>query len=122
MIPARYNVGDSDVRPWGRWVVLDVTGHLVVKKLTVDTGKRISLQRHKFRSERWIVMEGVATVQRDAETLVLQPGEGVMIPQNCKHRLANESDEPISILEIQFGEILSEDDIERFDDDFGRTN
>lgn len=122
MIPARYNIGDSDERPWGRWVVLDRTEHLVVKKLMVEAGKRISLQRHKFRSERWIAMDGVATVQRDAETIILNPGEGVMIPQNCKHRLANEGDKPIAILEIQFGEILSEDDIERFDDDFGRTN
>lgn len=93
---------------------------LVVKKLTVNPGRRISLQRHRFRSERWILMEGVATVQRDRETSLLRPGDGVMIPQNCLHRLSNDTDAPITVLEVQFGELLSEDDIERFDDDFGR--
>lgn len=121
MIPARYNIGDSEGRPWGRWAVLDITPQLVVKKLIVEAGKRISLQRHKFRSERWIVTQGTATVQKDEETIWLHPGEGVLIPQNCLHRLANDSSEPVTLLEIQYGELLSEDDIERFDDDFGRT-
>ena len=93
---------------------------LVVKKLTVYPGKRLSLQRHRYRTERWIIMQGEALVQRDDELLSLRSGEGVMIPQNCKHRLCNESDEPAIVLEVQFGELLSEDDIERFDDDFGR--
>lgn len=120
MIPATYHIGDSDSRPWGRWVVLDKAPQLVVKKLTVDAGKRISLQRHRFRSERWIVMEGEAVVQRDEALVVLRAGDGIMIPQNCLHRLTNESSSAITVLEVQFGEILSEDDIERFDDDFGR--
>lgn len=101
-------------------MVLDRTPQLVVKKLTVSPGKRISLQRHTCRAERWLVMEGEATVQRENELMVLQPGDGVLIPQNCKHRLSNESAHPITVLEIQFGELLSEDDIERFEDDFGR--
>lgn len=118
--PTSYSIGDADTRPWGRWVVLDRTSHLIVKKLTVEPGRRISLQRHHFRSERWILMEGEAVVQRDSEVSLLRPGDGVLIPQNCLHRLANDTEAPISVLEIQFGEVLSEDDIERFDDDFGR--
>lgn len=121
MIPIQYSVGAAEERPWGRWVVLDITPQLVVKKLTVDVGKRISLQRHKYRSERWIVMQGVAVVQKDGESIQLYPGDGTLIPRNCLHRLANDSSEPVTLLEIQFGELLSEDDIERFDDDFGRT-
>lgn len=121
MIPVHYSIGEEDGRPWGRWIVLDITPHLVVKKLVVDPGKRISLQRHKYRSERWIVMSGKASVQKDDERMQLQPGEGVLIPHNCLHRLANESSAPVTVLEIQYGELLSEDDIERFDDDFGRT-
>lgn len=118
--PTRYNTGDTDSRPWGRWLVLDTAPCLVVKKLVVTPGGRISLQRHKCRSERWIAMEGVASVLRGEESLLLQPGEGVLIPRNCIHRLANESEQPITVLEIQYGDELSEDDIERFEDDYGR--
>ena len=120
MIPIAYKIGDTDTRPWGRWVVLDMTPQLVVKKLGVEPGKRISLQRHRYRSERWIVMQGEAVVQRGEEQVRLAPGDGVLIPQNVRHRLTNESDQEVMLLEIQFGELLSEDDIERFDDDYGR--
>lgn len=120
MIPATYSIGDSDTRPWGRWVVLDKAPQLVVKKLTVEPGKRISLQRHRFRTERWLVTQGEVAVQKGEECMTLRAGEGIMIPQNCPHRLSNESAEPICVLEIQFGDLLSEDDIERLEDDFGR--
>ena len=120
MIPIEYKVGDSDRRPWGRWEVLDVTPRLVVKKLVVEPGCRISLQKHSFRSERWIVMQGVAHVQLADEKLVMQMGDGILIPKNTPHRLSNESSESVLVLEVQFGELLSEDDIERMDDDYGR--
>ena len=112
MIPIEYRVGDSDWRPWGRWVVLDVTPRLVV-----EPGCRISLQKHSFRSERWIVMQGEAHVQLGDEQLTMQMGDGVLIPKNTLHRLSNESDQEVLLLEIQFGDLLSEDDIERLEDD-----
>lgn len=121
MQPTEYKIGDSEVRPWGCWAVLDVAPSLVVKRMTIEAGKRLSLQRHSYRTERWIMMQGVATVQRGDEVLVLRPGDGIMIPCHCPHRLTNDGSEPVSVLEVQFGELLSEDDIERFDDDFGRT-
>lgn len=120
MILTSYKVGDKDTRPWGRWIVLDMTPQLVVKKLIVEPGKRISLQCHRHRSERWIMMQGEAVVQRGEEQMRLRAGDGVLIPGNVRHRLANESAQEIMLLEIQFGELLSEDDIERFDDDYGR--
>lgn len=101
--------------------MLDTAQCLVVKKLIVSAGKRISFQRHRHRSERWIALEGVATVQRDGELLQLHPGEGALIPRGCPHRLSNETDQEIVVLEVQFGDLLSEDDIERMDDDFGRV-
>lgn len=101
-------------------MVLDKAPQLVVKKLTVEPGKRISLQRHRFRTERWLVTQGEVAVQKGEECMTLRAGEGIMIPQNCPHRLSNESAEPICVLEIQFGDLLSEDDIERLEDDFGR--
>ncbi len=122
MIPIEYKVGDTDVRPWGSWVVLDLTPHLVVKKLIVEPGKRISLQCHQFRAERWIMMEGEAVVQKGDEHFSIRPGDGVLIPRNTLHRLTNESEKAIKLLEIQFGELLSEDDIRRYEDDYGRND
>lgn len=121
MNPETYQIGDKDSRPWGTWHVLDIMPKAVVKKIVVVPGGRLSLQRHRFRSERWIVVEGVATVQKDDELFTLHPGQCAYLPQMSKHRLTNESDAPTTIIEIQYGEQLSEDDIERFDDDYGRS-
>lgn len=120
MTPPRYSASDTDTRPWGRWIVLDTAPGLVVKKLFVEPGKRISLQRHKHRSELWIAMDGMATVLCDEDSRVLHPGEWALIPRNSIHRLSNDSDRSIIVLEIQYGEELCEDDIERFEDDYGR--
>ena len=120
MTPKAYRIGDADTRPWGRWVVLDLTPHLVVKKPFIAPGKRISLQLHRFRSERWIMMQGEAVVQKNEEEIILKPGDGVLIPQNTLHRLSNESEQEVLLLEVQFGDLLSEDDIERLEDDYGR--
>ncbi len=120
MKPNTYQIGDTDQRPWGTWLVLDIMPTAVVKKLIVAPGKRISLQRHRHRSERWIVVEGVATVQKEDEQFTLHPGQCAFLPQMCKHRLSNETDTPATLIEIQYGQFLSEDDIERFNDDYGR--
>lgn len=122
VIPVQYNIGDTDTRPWGKWVVLDTAAEAVVKKITVLPGKRLSLQRHKYRSELWVVLDGVANVLCDDKSMQLHTGEWTFIPRNCIHRLSNESADPMTLLEIQYGDQLSEDDIERFDDDYGRTD
>lgn len=122
MTPCDYYVGQEDKeRPWGSWKVLDVMPGIVVKKLVVLPGKRISLQRHKFRSERWVVVEGIATVRADDKLMHLRPSEGVFLPQGSLHRLGNETESPVTLIEIQFGNPLSEDDIERLVDDFDRA-
>lgn len=117
-----YKPGERDDRPWGSWLVYDVIPHAVVKKIEVLPGKRISLQRHQHRSERWIVVEGTATVTRDKERLEICPGDSVMIPCKSIHRLANEGTELLVVIEIQYGDYLSEEDIERFTDDYGRAD
>ena len=117
-----YKPGARDERPWGNWLVYDVLPHAVVKKIEILPGKRISLQRHQHRSERWIVVEGVASVTRDEESLTIQAGDSVMIPCKSIHRLANEGEKSLVIIEIQYGDYLSEEDIERFTDDYGRAN
>lgn len=117
-----YTVGEKGVRPWGEWTVLELQPNVVIKRLQVYPGGRISLQRHQFRTERWIVTEGVATVRCDDKVLQLHVGESTMIPCGCIHRLSNEGELPLAIIEIQMGSYLSEDDIERFNDDYGRAD
>lgn len=117
-----YKQGDRDERPWGNWLVYDVLPHAVVKKIEILPGRRISLQRHQHRSERWIVVEGIASVSRDKEQLTVHAGESVVIPCQSIHRLANNGTDLLVIIEIQYGDYLSEKDIERFTDDYGRVD
>ena len=121
MSPAiSYNVGEKGTRPWGEWQVLDIQSHVVVKKLLVYPSCRISLQRHQHRTERWIVTEGVATVTCDNNRMHLNVGESIMIPSGSLHRLSNQGTAPLALIEVQLGSILTEEDIERFSDDYGR--
>lgn len=117
-----YHVGEQGTRPWGEWQVLDLQSHVVVKKLLVYPGGRLSLQRHQYRTERWIVTEGVATVQCDKNLMHLNVGESIMIPCGSMHRLSNLGTAPLALIEVQIGNYLSEDDIERFNDDYGRID
>ena len=117
-----YELGEQGARPWGEWIVLDKQSHVVVKKLLVYPGGRLSLQRHSHRSERWIVTEGVATVYCDGIITHLEVGESIKIPCRSIHRLSNDGESPLALIEIQLGNYLSEDDIERFNDDYGRTD
>ncbi len=119
--PMTYTAGEQDERPWGRWLVMDAMPRSVVKKLTILPGCRLSLQRHRHRSELWIVVDGIAEVQREQQYFTLRPGEQIFLHKGCLHRLANDSNTPLTVIEIQFGNILSEADIERFNDDYGRN-
>ena len=80
----------------------------------------ISLQLHKYRSEHWVVVSGKATVICDDAELLLQEGMSTYIPINTKHRLSNQQEDPLHIIEVQCGEYLGEDDIIRFLDQYGR--
>ena len=90
------------------------------KKIIVDPGCRLSYQRHHYRSERWIVVEGVASVIKDGVSATLKYGESVELPSMCLHRLMNETDAILIVIEVQYGSLLSEHDIERIDDDYFR--
>ena len=117
-----YHVGETGTRPWGEWQVLDLQSHVVVKKLLVYPGGRLSLQKHQYRTERWIVTEGVSTVQWDNNLMHLNVGESIMIPRGSMHRLSNLGTAPLALVEVQIGNYLSEEDIERFNDDYGRVD
>jgi mannose-1-phosphate guanylyltransferase/mannose-6-phosphate isomerase len=109
-------------RPWGRFEVIRVTEGYQVKRLSVDPGGRLSLQRHRHRSEHWVVVNGLAHVTRGPHEFTLHPNESVFIPAGAKHRLENHSaSEPLEVIEVQVGGYLGEDDIERFEDDYQRA-
>ena len=108
-------------RPWGTYTVLEdeATGYKI-KRIEVNPGGRLSLQRHQHRSEHWVVVSGTATVVRDGETITVSKNESSYIPTGVKHRLENRGKIPLQIVEVQVGEYLEEDDIERFEDSYGR--
>jgi mannose-1-phosphate guanylyltransferase/mannose-6-phosphate isomerase len=108
-------------RPWGYFESIDEGGAYQVKRLMLKPGARISLQRHRRRSEHWVVVAGRAKVTRGAEETVLGPNESTYIPLGAKHRLENVGAEPLFVIEVQSGDYFGEDDIERFDDDYRRS-
>jgi len=91
-----------------------------VKRIVVHAGGRLSLQRHRHRSEHWLVVSGRATVVRGERQAWLDPGDSIDLPTGTLHRLANEDRTDMTLIEVQFGDYLEEDDIERLEDDYGR--
>ena len=110
-------------RPWGNYTVLDddVPDHKV-KRLVVHPGKRLSYQRHAKRAEHWFIVAGTATVTLDGRTITVQAGESIDIPREGAHRVANEGDTDVVLIEVQRGTYFGEDDIVRLDDDYGRVD
>ena len=111
----------TDQRPWGYYTILaDETNHKV-KRIVVAPGKRFSLQKHKRRTEHWFVVSGEGKVTLDRDEIILVPGQSVDILAGTMHRMENPGDSDLSFIEVQTGDYFGEDDIERFEDDFGRT-
>ena len=107
-------------RPWGSYDSLDMGRRFQVKRLTVKPGQAISMQRHAHRSEHWVVVSGQAEVTCDDKTFTLGENQSAYIPLGSTHRLANPGEAPLEVIEVQSGHYLGEDDIERFDDRYGR--
>ena len=108
-------------RPWGWYETLEIGPGYQVKHLMVKPGHGISLQSHKQRAEHWVVVAGTARVTRGDDILTLKESESTYLPAGIRHRLENPEAEPLSVIEVQSGRYLGEDDIERFDDQYGRT-
>ena len=108
-------------RPWGSYDSVHAGDGFKVKHITVRPGRRLSLQAHRRRSEHWIVIRGAARVTRDGEAFTVAENQSVHIPQGAKHRLENPGSEPLELIEVQIGGYLGEDDIVRFEDDYGRA-
>ena len=107
-------------RPWGWFDVVDTGETFKVKSISVLPGKSLSLQRHMHRSEHWVVVEGTALVEVEGKSEFVNVNEGSYVPICAMHRLSNPGKIPLKIVEVQCGSYLEEDDIERFDDDYGR--
>jgi len=108
-------------RPWGSYRTLKVGERFLIKHITLKPGAILSLQRHQHRAEHWVVVDGTARVTRGEETFDLAEDQSTYIPIGMKHRLENPTGRELHIVEVQSGATLSEDDIERFEDIYGRA-
>jgi mannose-1-phosphate guanylyltransferase/mannose-6-phosphate isomerase len=107
-------------RPWGSYTVLEKGQGYKIKRVVLKPGAKLSLQLHRKRSEHWVVVAGSARVTKENDTYLVRTNESTYIPVNTKHRLENPGEVLLQIIEVQNGEYLEEDDIERFDDAYGR--
>ncbi|MCM2357352.1 MAG: cupin domain-containing protein [Geobacteraceae bacterium] len=107
-------------RPWGTYTVLEENKNYKIKRIEVNPGQRLSLQMHHHRSEHWIVVSGSARVTCGDREFIVNVNESTFIPIGAQHRLENRGVIPLTIIEVQSGEYLGEDDIVRFKDDYQR--
>ena len=108
-------------RPWGGFETLEEGAGYKVKRLVIKPGHRISLQRHRFRAEHWVVVAGVPRVVIKGRARRLKPRATVDVPRGAWHRIENPGRRPVVIIEVQLGPHLDEGDIVRRDDDYGRA-
>ncbi len=108
-------------RPWGFYESLIHSDRFQVKRIVVTPGHKLSLQKHFHRAEHWVVVSGTALVTRDADELMVRENESIYLPLGCTHRLANPGRIPLTLIEVQSGSYLGEDDIVRLEDTYGRA-
>lgn len=108
-------------RPWGSYESICESDRFQVKKIVVNPGQKLSLQMHHHRAEHWIVVKGIAEVTCEEKVFTLKEDQSTYIPLGHKHRLKNPGRIPLELIEVQSGSYLGEDDIVRFDDDYGRS-
>lgn len=111
---------EEDHRPWGYYRVLGDEADHKVKRIVVYPGQRLSLQRHQHRSEHWYFLQGKAIVRNGDDEFPVEAGMSVNIPRGAWHRIGNTGDTDMVFIEVQQGDYLGEDDIERSEDDYGR--
>jgi len=107
-------------RPWGNYTVLHTDENCQVKKLVVNPGKRISLQSHKFRAEHWFIVSGQGIAELDGVEMLVGAGVSIDVPIGSKHRISCTGSDHLVLIEVQTGSSFVEDDIIRYEDDFGR--
>jgi len=115
-----FHIHKTVYRPWGSYTNLEVGDRFQIKRITVDPGARLSLQMHHHRHEHWVVVRGRAEVTRGEDVIMLDENQSTHITSGEKHRLANPGTIPLELIEVQIGSYLGEDDIVRYDDEYGR--
>lgn len=115
-----HNIHLTGHRPWGTYTILEDSDGYKIKRIEVKPGKRLSLQKHKHRNEHWVVVSGCATVTINDKTFILNQNESTYIKAGDIHRLLNDTNELLVIIEAQVGDYTGEDDIERIEDDYKR--
>ncbi len=108
-------------RPWGFYTVIAAGKGFQTKIIHVNPGQKLSVQSHNFRSEHWVVLSGTAKVVLESKDYILSPGHSIDIPVKAIHSLQNPFNEDVEVIEVQKGEVLSEDDIIRYEDIYGRV-
>jgi mannose-1-phosphate guanylyltransferase/mannose-6-phosphate isomerase len=116
-----YRAHTTVYRPWGTYTILEENDNTKIKRIVVYPGAKLSLQMHYHRSEHWIVAQGTAKITNGDKVIMLKENESTFVPKATAHRLENPGKIPLHIIEVQMGGYLEEDDIVRFDDDFGRS-
>ena len=114
-------MNEKEERPWGWFEIHLEEADLKIKRIMVKPGKRLSLQSHEHRAENWVVVQGQAMVTLGEETIKLEKRQSVFIPEKTRHRMENTGKGALVFIEVQTGTYLGEDDITRFQDDFGRS-
>jgi mannose-6-phosphate isomerase len=107
-------------RPWGSYTVLHTDENCQVKQLVINPGKRISLQSHNFRAEHWFIVSGEGNAHLDGKEIRVGPGNSLDIPIGALHRISCDEVTPLVFIEVQTGSSFAEEDILRYEDDFGR--
>jgi mannose-1-phosphate guanylyltransferase len=116
-----YKLHRTVARPWGTYTVLEQGTNFKIKRIEVRPRRKLSLQMHHHRSEHWIVVSGIAKVTNGDEEMFVRANESTYIPAGCSHRLENPGMLDLVMIEVQSGEYLGEDDIVRFNDQYGRA-
>ena len=111
----------TEKRPWGYYTVIAEGNNYKIKIIHVNSGQKLSVQSHNYRSEHWVVLSGVAKVLLNDKEYILNVGQNIDIGLKDIHSLQNSTGKDLEILEVQMGEILSEDDIIRYSDIYGRV-
>ena len=114
------NMHKKVFRPWGSYLSIAEDKGWQVKRINVNPGASLSLQKHNYRTEHWIIVSGTALVELEGNTKILKANESTYIPLGFKHRLSNPGKSPLILIEVQSGSYLGEDDIIRFEDNYGR--
>ncbi len=117
-----YKAHTTVFRPWGTYTILEEKGNSKIKRIVIYPRAKLSLQMHYHRSEHWVVVQGTARITNGDQTVFLEENQSTYIPKATRHRLENPGKVPLHIIEVQIGDYLEEDDIIRFDDDFGRLS